>query len=335
MLWDFHGLVVEGIWDDAPIGERWAATFASRPPAPSSPPDLTFRLNLVPQVPPAPSGAPDFQQGDLLAYYVHGSQVTAHFPRFGQLTLDLLRGTTAGLVMPAALATYGVFEDLIAIGLSPHFRRRGMFLIHAFAAARSPLPVGEPRTRGASHGPGVRAGAVLIVGDIGAGKTTTGLSLLHAGWKLLSNDSPILKAGGAIEILSYPGLLSAYPDSLLRFPELHRLVATDELPPTTAERHKIIFAAEKFYPGVWLDRARPGAIVFPQVESRADHALDSLPAPEALRLLLPHAVEQWDKEMIPAHLALLRKLIEGTPAFRLRLGPDTHTIPQLIASALA
>jgi hypothetical protein len=302
----------------------------------------------------------------LLAYYVNGSQVTAYFPRFGQLHLDLSCGVTTGVITPNALATYGVFEDLIAIGLSPHFRRRGRFLIHAFAAV-IPTPAlprsqttrtGEgvdspPLSRssataehpegGALHGPGV---GVLLVGDIGAGKTTTGLALLHAGWKLLSNDSPILtqtqtptyrrgmprlyisNSDSTLHVLSYPGLLSAYPDTLARFPELAGIA------PPTETRQKTLFAAESIYPDVWVESAPPAGIFFPQVESRADHALERLPAPEALRLILPHAIEQWDREMIPAHLALLNQLVQSVPAYRLRLGPDSSTIPAVIASAI-
>jgi hypothetical protein len=268
----------------------------------------------------------------LLAYYVNGSQVTAYFPRFGQLHLDLSCGVTTGVITPNALVTYGVFEDLVAIGLSPHFRRRGRFLIHAFAATPPPLP--HPKTRNLplrTHGPGRRTGvAVLLVGDIGAGKTTTGLALLHAGWKLLSNDSPILTRAphSNLRVLAYPGLLSAYPDTLARFPELGGIA----LP--TETRQKTLFAAESIYPDVWVESAPPAGIVFPQVESRADHALERLPAPEALRLILPHAIEQWDREMIPAHLALLNQLVQSVPAYRLRLGPDTSTIPAMIASAI-
>jgi hypothetical protein len=268
----------------------------------------------------------------LLAYYVNGSQVTAYFPRFGQLHLDLSCGVTTGVITPNALVTYGVFEDLVAIGLSPHFRRRGRFLIHAFAATPPPLP--RPKTRNLplrTHGPGRRTGvAVLLVGDIGAGKTTTGLALLHAGWKLLSNDSPILTRAphSNLRVLAYPGLLSAYPDTLARFPELGGIA------PPTETRQKTLFAAESIYPDVWVESAPPAGIVFPQVESRADHALERLPAPEALRLILPHAIEQWDREMIPAHLALLNQLVQSVPAYRLRLGPDTSTIPAMIASAI-
>lgn len=347
MLWNFHGLAVEGLWEDEAIGERWLATFASRPQV-ASRPELSFRLALSPDAPPAPSAQPDFQQGELLAYYINpalstpeprgvpkgegGPRVTAHFPRFGQLHLDLSCGVTTGVITPNALVTYGVFEDLIAIGLSPHFRRRGRFLIHAFAATPPPLP--HPKTRNLplrTHGPGHRTGvAVLLVGDIGAGKTTTGLALLHAGWKLLSNDSPILTQAphSNLRVLAYPGLLSAYPDTLARFPELAGIA------PPTETRQKTLFAAESIYPDVWVESAPPAGIVFPQVESRADHALERLPAPEALRLILPHAIEQWDREMIPAHLALLNQLVQSVPAYRLRLGPDSSTIPAMIASAI-
>jgi hypothetical protein len=319
--WQLHGLAVEGRWSSAEIGDRWNATFAPRPTATASAnPDLVVELSLASQVPPRPEAAPDFTQGELLAYYRAGPAVIAHFPRYGQLRLDLNAGTTTGALTLAALETYGVFEDLLAIALSPHLRRRAMFLLHAFAAA-----------------PSESGRAVLIVGDIGAGKTTTGLALLHAGWKLLSNDSPILAAppgaadaqpGNAMRVLAYPGLLSAYPDTLQRFPELNRLNTRP------AERQKTLFAAEGIYPGVWIESAAAGAIVFPLIEPRPAqaHALERLPAPQALQLILPHAVEQWDTAMIPAHLALLTQLVQAAPAYRLRLAPDTDSLPALLAS---
>ena len=314
--WQLHKLVIEGRWSAPAIGERWCATFAPQPLTDAAP-DLTFELALAPQVPDPPAVEPDFRQGDLLAYYLNGSVAVAHFPRFGQLTLDLAQGSTTGQITPAALATYGVFEDVLAIGLSPHLRRRAHFLLHAFAAA-----------------PSANARSVLLVGDIGAGKTTTGLALLHAGWKLLSNDSPILwtppgNAGGPVTVLAYPGLLSAYPDTLGRFPELAELL------PAAHPREKTLFAAEAIYGDVWLAATPAGALVFPRIEARATHARERLPLPEALALILPHAIEQWDRPMIASHLALLNQLVQTTPAYRLRLGPDTSTLPAVLAAALA
>jgi hypothetical protein len=312
--WQLADLTITGRWTGDELGQRWRATFASRPAAGDAAPDLSLALALADSVPSAPDRKPDFQQGDLLAYTLDGELVTAHFPRFGQLRLDLTAGHTQGVLAAAALSAHGVFEDLLAIGLSPHLRRRGLFLLHAFAA--SP-PGGGP--------------AVLLVGDIGAGKTTTGLALLHAGWRLLSNDSPLLRAaasGPGVDVLAYPGLLSAYPDTLARFPELAPLNTA----PT--DRQKVLFAAESVYPGVWAECAHAGAIVYPQIEARADHALEALPAPEALRLILPHAVEQWDRAMIPPHLALLTRLVQSAPAYRLRLAPTILDLADIIHTVL-
>jgi hypothetical protein len=310
-----HGLVVEGQWDADTLGDRWRQTFASRPtPAHDGAASLTVRLALAGSVPPAPPRPPDFDQGALLSYYLHGSEVVAHFPRFGQLRLDLAAGATTGTLTAAALTTHGVFEDLLAISLSPHLRRRGLYLLHAFAAAPAS---------------GFAAGrAVLIAGDIGAGKTTTGLALLHAGWKLLSNDSPILAAGDRVRVLAYPGLLSAYPDTLARFPELARLASNP------ATREKTLFSAEVIYPGVWLEAAPPGALLFPRIEPRTEHALERMAPVDALRQILPHAIEQWDRAAIPDHLALLNQLIQRTPAYTLRLAPTLETLPDVILSAI-
>lgn len=317
MRWNFHGLTLVGQTNHIELGERWQASFASlptrhphgQPRASNEGGDLRFELNLASEVPPAPPGQPRFRQGDLLAYYLDpsGQNVIAHFPRFGRLTLDLAKGVTSGEIVLAALTTYGVLEDLIAIGLSPHLRRQGMFLIHAFAAVRD-------------------ARAILVVGSIGAGKTTTGMSLLNAGWKLLSNDSPILNADA--EVLHYPGLLAAYPETFARFPATAHWASTRIQ--STAGRKKLTVAAEDIWPEVWGDQAPAGAIVFPQIENRAEHAIEALAPPEALRRLLPHAVEQWDTAMMPEHLRVLRLLVERTPAYLLRLGPDVLAIPAVL-----
>lgn len=307
MLWDLHGLSLQANWNDKALGQRWLASFASRP-AGHLPDDLTFTLNLTDTVPSPPPGSPQFTQTDLLQYFIQGAQVTAYFPRYGTLRLDLTTGVTVGEVTRAALDTYGVFEDLVAIGLSPHLRRRGQFLIHAFAAC----PVGAP--------------CALIVGQIGSGKTTTGMSLLNAGWKLLSNDSPIIREDG--QVLSYPGLLAAYPNTLARFS------ATRPLSLQGVANQKIVVAAEAVWPNVWAEQAAPGAILLPLIENRDDHWLEPIGQPEALRLLLPHAIEQWDKAVIPQHLATLNKLVQAAPAYRLHLGPDTSSLPAVIQSAL-
>ena len=285
------------------ITQRWQETFASLP-AGQAPADLRLALNMSASVPPPPDREPDFTQGQLLQYFVEDHQPIAHFPAYGQMVLDFDAGTTKGQIVQAALDRYGVFEDLLAIGLSPHLRRRGLFLIHAFAAA-------------------YQGQAVLLIGGSGAGKTTTGMALLDQGWQLLSNDSPILNA--ASQVLQYPGVLAAFPETLQRF-EMTRPLAQD-----VPAGQKILAAAEDLWPGIWLPHAPIGALIFPQIEDRAAHQLEPLTPPDALRRMLPHAVEQWDRAMIPDHLALLTEMAKNCPAFVLHLGPEVDTIPGLLS----
>ncbi|MFZ0547648.1 MAG: hypothetical protein WAM60_19530 [Candidatus Promineifilaceae bacterium] len=283
----------------------WRRSFGSRPSS-TAEADIRYRLDVVNRLVAAPVEEPQFRQENLIAYYMTDRGVVAHFPRYGRLDLDLTMGKTEGRIVREALNTYGVLEDIIAIGLSPHLRRRNMFLIHAFAAAY------EGR-------------AALLVGGVGAGKTTTGMALLNAGWRLLSNDSPILTGDG--EVLSYPGVLAAYGETFGRFPATAHLASQK---PDKLGRAKITIEAEAIWPDVWLDSAPAGAIFFPQIESRKEHLVERLSAPEALRRLLPHAVEQWDRVMIGRHLGVLRNLVEKTPAYLLRLGPDVLGIPGVV-----
>ena len=305
LRWQFHDLIIEGNADDATLWQGWLESFSSLPVA-TAVPHLTVTLKTVATVPAPPNRAPDFQQGDLLHYFVDGDQVIAHFPRYGQLHLNLAEGWTRGQVVPAAGQTYAILEDLIAISLSPHLRRRQKFLLHAFAAAFD----GQ---------------AVLLVGGIGAGKTTTGLSLLDAGWQLLSNDSPVVVGNGRIQ--QYPGVLAAYPESFAHFGSLAHLAEERDW---GNGRRKISVTAESIWPAVWLAEAPVRAICFPQIEARQSHALTPLAKPVALAKLLPHAIEQWDKAMIPRHLHILRQLVEAAPAYVLHLSPDISTIPQTI-----
>jgi len=332
MRWQFHHLTIAGLTNDATLRQNWQESFASLPSS-TAVPNLTIHLNVTGHIPPPPPGEPHFRQGDLLHYYVQGDEVIAHFPRYGQLRLHLAEGMTDGRIHPRASHTYGVLEDLIAISLSPHLRRRGLFLLHAFAAVWGDT-------------------AVLLVGGIGAGKTTTGMALLNAGWRLLSNDSPIVGADGMI--LSYPGLLAAYPETFARFPATKHLADNIALKRTLINAddadyqkeksaksaksadssRKITVPAQEIWPNVWQDAAPIGAICFPQIENRASHALEPLTPPQALARLMPHAIEQWDKSMIPAHLARLRQLVEAAPTYILHLGPDVLTIPETLREGM-
>jgi hypothetical protein len=308
MQWALHGLIIEGTTNDATLATRWSESFSALPKAENDP-DIKCHFEVTDRISSPSNGDPIYTQPGLLSYYPSDSGVVVHYPGFAQLTINLNTGRTAGSVLNSVVGSYGVLEDIVATGLSPHLRRRGLFMIHGFAAA-------------------LEGCGALFVGHFGAGKTTAGLALLNDGWSLLSNDSPIIGSNG--RLLCYPGLLAASPKTLEMFPRTRQLLSLAD--PDDRER-KIEFAADQLWPGAWADSAFAGIILFPQIDDVEENTLQPLDGAEALSRLLPHAMESWDKPNLGPHLTTLRELIEAAPAYIVSLGRDLTTLPELIYNA--
>jgi hypothetical protein len=306
MRWDFHGLIIEGTTNDATMASMWQRSFSSLPTSDDAP-ILSYHIDLVDGVQSPPDEEPIYVHRHLSSYYMRNGDVQIYFPHFGLLSLDIERGVTKGAVVSACLDTYGYLEDLVASGLSPHLRRRGLFMVHAFAAAMD------------DH-------FVLLVGDIGTGKTTSGISLLENGWQLMSNDSPIVSQDG--RVLCYPGLLSAYPDSLLMFK------GTENLAQDLLEGEKKEIDPESLWPNVWRREATKGLILFPQLVADGRHSLTPLSKAETLGRLLPHTIDSWDKSMESDHIAALERLIAKSPSFSLRVGRNPQVLAELIEAII-
>ncbi len=310
-----HDIPIQFQIDDADaqqrLDEQWAPFLAR---AETEAPPIQIVLSVA-ETAPGPPDLPLVSAGPDVRYFREGHRLSALFPGWGRFDVRLDEDRISGVMAREAIATYGVFEDMILIALAPLLRRRGYYAIHAFAAA-------------------VEGRALLILGDTGAGKTTTGISLLARGAKLVANDSPLLRQGadGGLHLYAYPGLLSAYPDSIARFPELAAL-------PDNSQRldgsDKISFAAEAIWPDVWVRRARPAALVFPAITPGLDHSrLEPLSGFEALQRLVAQSIEDWDVATIPAHLRALRQLVDAAPAWRLHLAPDIPRLPDLLLPLL-
>jgi len=212
---------------------------------------------------------------------------------------------------------------VMMISLAPLYRRRGWFPVHGFAAQ---APSGQ---------------AALISGEMGAGKTTTGLALLSAGWKLLSNDSPLLTVKSEeVHILAYPGRLSVFDDSLVRFNHLKQFIPIkpepDKADPITpAGPQKRVFRVEEAFHDPWASSARAGGIFFSQiVPGLRQSELIEIEPKAALLQLIPQAIEGWDKEAIGKNLQLLRYLVEQAPCYVLRLSSHVEELPALLAGGL-
>jgi hypothetical protein len=275
---------------------------------------VEWRLHAGPLAPLPPPDSPTIADGELVSYYNAGSRILIRMPKYGLIAVDLTTNHLRGTVTRNCLEVYGAFEDVLMISLAPLYRRRGWFPLHAFAALS---PGGK---------------AALITGAMGSGKTTTGLALLSAGWKLLSNDSPLLcLIENRVEVLAYPGRLSAFDDSLARFESLHKFIPAE----SGIKREKRVFNAEEAFAEPWAESGAAGGVFFPQVVAGLSHSeLVEVSPTEAVLELLPQAVEGWDKAAIAQNLQLLSKLVQQVPCYRLRLSPQVTELPSLLAAAM-
>ncbi len=278
---------------------------------------IHFSLDLVSTMPLPPVGDAAYVQDDL-AVYPENDRFLIHLPRLGQLRVNPAAGSVAGLLVPEALDLYGAFENLNAIGLAPLLRRHGRVLIHAFAAA-------------------LQGQGLLLVGESASGKTTTGLALLAAGWKLIANDSPILgEVAGQMTVLAYPGLISVEADALRRIPSLAPLADEPSLVPRRPG-WKINLAAEDYFAAPWQKSAPVKAICLPQLDSNkppGEHQLEAISPAVALGQLLSHSVDRWDQELVGTHVDILQALVQQAPAYRLTLGPEVTALPRFLESVV-
>jgi hypothetical protein len=320
---NLHGLTLMFRTTDAPLADRFRQVYGHLPPGEPEQTDILIAWERTdrPAAPPPPPGTPLVSAGELVSYYGLDDLIMVRLPKYGLITVDMRQNQLSGVVTAACLEAYGVFEDILLICLAPLYRRRGWFPLHAFA------------------GQGPDQHVALVSGPMGSGKTTTGLALLCAGWKLLSNDSPLLTIRNErVYGLAYPGQLSAFDDSLARFEQLARFIPPSASRPGQArppERQKRVFRAEEAFTEPWVTSGPIGGVFFPQVVTGLKHSeLVRLVPTEAILQLMPQGIEGWDKAAIGHSLRLLSKLVEQAPSYLLRLSPQVETLPALLAQGM-
>lgn len=235
--------------------------------------------------------------------FVVGDEVAAFTIPAGGRRVDAELG-------PAAAGSELLGALHLPVALAFALRHHGVFHLHAAA-----LDGG--------------AGAVLVAGQSGVGKTTLAMALLEAGLSWLGDDAAYLaERGGAPLLAGVPRRFHPRPETLRAFPH----VAACAEPPDASGRRAL--DPEAVWPGRRQGRALPpAALLFPEISRRPGTRTARLEPSDALgRLIEASALLVVDGAARSAeHLALLGRLAGSLPALRVELGEDLLQAPAEVA----
>ena len=183
---------------------------------------------------------------------------------------------------------------------------RGMQLTHAAAVA----------------GP---AGAVLLVGGAGAGKSTTSLTCLLDGMRFLGDDYCLVDPGPPPMVHSVYTTAKLQPDALQRLSELRRVVRN----PNRLHREKAILDLAGPYADLVGGSAPLRAIAVPRITGRL--RVDRATSGTVIRAMAPSTVFGLFGAT-EGTLPLLARLASGVPGFVLELGDDAGEVANAVAA---
>ncbi len=190
---------------------------------------------------------------------------------------------------------------------------RGMPLVHAGAVARD-------------------GRAALIIGEKGAGKSTTTLSCLAAGLSYLADDRCLVAANPE------PKVYSVYSCAKVFVTEVGRIplggFAQAARPPTSGSDKKALVYVDQVAPGQMSRAAALGCLIAPSPTGASRSRLVRRPAAEAARLLM---ADMLGKSPVTAaqSFATIRDVCGRLPFFRLEAGTDLAEVAATVDQALS
>lgn len=176
---------------------------------------------------------------------------------------------------------------------------------------------------------GDSAGCVLIVGDGGAGKSSTVLACIPSGLRILGDDYCILGPEERPTVHTLYSSAKVHVDTLARLPFLEPMVAN----PDRARDVKALCFLGDHIPDKLLERAALRAILIPRVTGRRETSAGPAPPGAALAALAPSTLLQLPGSD-QATLGRLARAVRAVPCHYLDVGTDPVGIPVAIESLL-
>ena len=176
---------------------------------------------------------------------------------------------------------------------------------------------------------GTDAGAVLLTGKGGSGKSNTTLTCLEAGMLYAGDDYTVLDVEDKPHVHSLYNSAKLEPADAKYFPTLHDAVRFEG---TAGIEKSVLFLAQHFPERMFLE-APVRAILLPNVTAGDETSVTPVSGAACLAAMAPGTLFQ-----LPGagreEFQLMARFARTTPIYRLDLGTDRSTIPGVIRKLL-
>ncbi len=316
-FYDIHGVGVTVSCAHAEVMERIHGhqSYYGRP---SGAPAVRVEIAKGPVSYPVPLHARRvLRYGSLRAYHLDG--VTWFTDYFSTLEVSADGGAVVGNVCEDSFKDWGVdffVNVMFPVALFEALRFHGLFYTHAAGLV-------SPSGRG-----------YLISGNAGSGKTTLTLSLVHGGYRFLSDDTVFLrlKDGDDVEVLGFAREFHVPLDLVTDNEAFHEYQA---LPDYRSYKKKKTLRPEDWFPELILDSVvNPSVILFPKMRE-GEPGLEPMSKARALTELLPQSLSvMFQPGPAKNHLEAMKRVLGHATPYRMWSGPDLRLDPRKVVELL-